>query len=138
MRGQLPSSTESGKKTSLLITWLSVDRGLLEALRPFKARARGRRLKELATLGAEAEKLGFRLECSEDGYRLLAPAMPASLHSGITPTVSAQPAAAPDSLQAQLPSHDSTGASIAQDVVVELKPPVPVDEDVSEFAAGFM
>jgi|GEM_PF-5761058 len=37
------------------------DRDLLQVLMPYKARARGRRLKELAQLGAMAERAGFRV-----------------------------------------------------------------------------
>ena len=66
--------SEGSTKTSLLISWTALDVGLLEALRPFKARARGRRLKELATLGAELERMGYKLATTAGGYQVLAPA----------------------------------------------------------------
>jgi len=52
----------------------------MDALRPYKARSRGRRLKELALLGAELERLGFRLESTGTGYRVM---HPANLDAGV-------------------------------------------------------
>lgn len=73
MNGRIPSSATGEKKTSLLITWLPIDRVLLTALRPFKARSRGRRFKELAALGAEVEKMGFKLVAVDGEYKVLIP-----------------------------------------------------------------
>lgn len=131
MRGQLPSTPEGSRKTSLLITWLPLDRSLLDALRPFKARARGRRIKELATLGAEVEKLGFRIEVVGDTYRVLAPASQA-LIAAAPPFATAAVAIPNEPRAADAASSlvdQQNGAGIA---------PAPPNEDALSFASGFM
>lgn len=130
MNGHLPSLPAGGKKTSLLISWLPIDRSLLDALRPFKARARGRRIKELACLGAEVEKLGFRIEAVDGEYRLLAPAgqLP------VTPAIA-------DSALAAEPVASQEGTQIeAVDGIATAAAPAPVaieHPDASEFASNF-
>ncbi|WP_394697378.1 hypothetical protein [Pseudoxanthomonas japonensis] len=82
MNGKLPSTAQSPKRTKTLLNvcWLPTDAVLMDALRPYKARSRGRRLKELALLGAELERLGFRLESTGTGYRVM---HPANLDAGV-------------------------------------------------------
>lgn len=121
MNGVIPSSATGEKKTSLLITWLPIDQVLLNALRPFKARSRGRRIKELAALGAEVERMGFKLVADDGEYKVLIPASFAA-------SVAVQPdQAEPESLHQKEPDI-TTPASSADSAV----PP-----DALNFAAGF-
>jgi hypothetical protein len=163
MRGYLPSQGEDSKqppRTSLLVRWLPSDHVLLDALRPFKARARGRRFKELATLGAELERRGFRLEAAGDGYRLM---LPVDLASGLelrsasmlghdqprpSEARAASPALAPVASTAPPPAVPHAVAAIpvgARELsgpqAVDAHQPGPVaplvDDDTMEFAASF-
>jgi len=71
------------------------DRMVLRELRRFKGRAVGKRLKELALMGLEAEKLGMRV-VEVDGR--LAATSSAMVAAAMTPQTSA-PAASNDSVQ---------------------------------------
>ncbi|MBD5034936.1 hypothetical protein VWT76_15675 [Xanthomonas citri pv. citri] len=151
MRGYLPSQSDDSKqppRTSLLVRWLPSDHVLLDALRPFKARARGRRFKELATLGAELERRGFRLEASGEGYRLMLPVeMAAGLEIKTAALVSLDQARLIDT--APLPPASAASGLAVQDAALELPvhtaiaehqtgPVTPlVDDDTLEFAASF-
>lgn len=163
MRGCLPSQNDDSKqppRTSLLFRWLPSDHVLLEALRPFKARARGRRFEELATLGAELERRGFRLVSAGDGYRLMLPVdMAAGLELRTASMVThdqgqaAAPAAASPPLTAVAssvtpPSSPQVAAAIpvaSRDrpgpEMTEAQPTGPVaplvDDDTLELAASF-
>lgn len=131
MNGQLPSLPTGGKKTFLLISWLPIDRTLLDALRPFKARARGRRIKELACLGAVVEKIGFRIEAVDGEYRLLAPAGPGLL---VAPAIA-------ESVLAALPIARTESPQIAGTVGIataaELAPVESEHPDALEFASNY-
>lgn len=157
MNGKLPSTAQSPKRTKTLLNvcWLPTDAVLMDALRPFKARSRGRRLKELALLGAELERLGFRLESTGTGYRVM---HPASLEAGVdaaawapvagTPVTAAP--ALPAQMEVEAPATAQAGqAQEPRSVVAEVGfastpphvAPEPVaaidDHDALAFAANF-
>nr|WP_312130867.1 hypothetical protein [Stenotrophomonas pavanii] len=137
MRGQLPSKPSSAKKTSLLISWLPVDAGLLDALRPFKARARGRRIKELAVLGAEVEKLGFRIDQVDGRYRVLGPALQQTVGSAAAAT-SPAPLASTGVMTDPIDAHPAADVATHKPQGPEILGPPPPDPDASDFAKSFI
>lgn len=144
LRGQLPSKPEGARKTSLLISWLPADSSLLEALRPFKARSRGRRLKELAILGAEMEKIGFRLVVGSTGYQVMAPTSQLALlraSAGDRASSLAEPAAVEAAEVACSPAanQEPDAAEMPLAAALEVSAPEvePLDEDAISFAESF-
>lgn len=154
MTGKLPAAADSAKrsKTLLNVCWQPNDAVLLEALRPFKARSRGRRLKELALLGAELERLGFRLQAGGDGYRVLLPAdvdgpyavrAIASPDRGHAAIGTINPVRVEQTAEAAAPTGvPSDGAALAHAVPptsAALAPAaVVIDPDTSAFAEAFI
>jgi hypothetical protein len=138
MRGQLPSKPSSAKKTSLLISWLPVDAGLLDALRPFKARARGRRIKELAVLGAEVEKLGFRIDQVDGRYRVLGPALQQMTVGSAAASTSPAPLATTGVMADPIEPHPAADVATHMPQGPEILGPPPPDPDASDFAASFI
>ena len=86
------------------------DRELLSQLEPFKARARGRRLKDLALLGLLAERAGCRVAVDRAGKaRLEGVSAPLVLVGGGTDPVPQATAAADRSKPSTLSSEHEAG-----------------------------
>lgn len=107
-----------------LIEWDDVrDRALLQALAPFRARARGRRLKELAQLGALAERAGLRVAYEPTGGAKLEGLAAAPLLTAAAASPGSTVAAMPSGSEQAVPTRSSAHQSGLEALLANILPP---------------